>query len=112
MEWVTTAFGVVLLLLLRVAVPILVTIAFIGLLKWLDERWKREAELNGNQSMKVGNVGCWQIHECPEAKRVGCKAYNHPDQPCWQIFRDNNGRLQERCLGCDIFRQAPTPVSI
>lgn len=112
MEWVSTTFAVFLLVLLRVAIPIAVTIAIIGLLKWLDERWKVEADVDSGQLVKVGNVGCWEINNCPEEKRKGCKAYNNPDLPCWQIFRDKNGSMQERCIGCDIFRQAPVPVSV
>ena len=112
MEWVTTTFAVFLLLLLRVAVPIVVTIAIIGLLKLLDERWKRQADEEGSQLVTVGNVGCWEINNCPAEMRAGCKAYNNPNTPCWQVFRDKNGRLRERCIGCDIFRHAPAPVSV
>lgn len=112
MEWLTTTFGVILLLLLRVAIPIAVTIAIISLLKWLDERWKKEAVDEGSQIVKVGNFGCWELNNCPAENREGCKAYNNPDQPCWQVFRNKNGRLQERCIGCDIFRQAPAPLTV
>jgi hypothetical protein len=112
MDWLTTSFAVFLLLVLRVAIPIAVTIAFIGLLKWLDERWKKEADVEGGQLVKVGNVGCWEINNCPEEMRAGCKAYNNPDTPCWQVFRDKDGRLRERCIGCDIFIQAPAPVIV
>lgn len=112
MEWLNTTVAVILLFLLRVGIPIAITIAFIGLLKWLDERWKKEADIESSQLVKVGNVGCWEINNCPEKKRAGCKAYNNPDKPCWQVFRDKNGRLQERCIGCDIFRQAPAPVTV
>lgn len=112
MEWVTTTFAVILLAILRIAVPVVVTIAIIGILKWLDERWKVEAHVGCSPQVKVGNVGCWEINNCPEENRKGCKAYNNPDQPCWQVFRDKHGRLQESCIGCDIFRQAPAPVSV
>jgi hypothetical protein len=110
MEWFTITFSVILLFLVRVLIPIAITIAFIGLLKWLDERWKKEADIEENQILKVGNVGCWEFNQCPDDQRSGCKAFQNPDQPCWQVFRDRNGRLQERCIGCDIFRQAPVPI--
>jgi hypothetical protein len=111
MEWLSTTLSVVLLFLLRVLIPIAITIAFIGLLKWLDERWKKESDVEDSQLVKVGNVGCWEFNKCPDEMRADCKAFNNPDQPCWQIFRDRNGKLQERCIGCDIFRQAPVPVA-
>jgi hypothetical protein len=112
MEWLTTTFSVILLFLLRVLIPIAITIAFIGLLKWLDERWKKEADVEESQVLKIGNAGCWEINNCPDEERAGCKAFQNPDQPCWQVFRDKNGRLQESCIGCDIFRQAPIPVAV
>jgi hypothetical protein len=111
MEWLTTVSAVILLILLRVAIPIAVTITFIKLLKWLDERWKKEADLEGAKVVQVGNVGCWEVNECPAEQRAACNAYNNPDKPCWQVFRENNGRLQERCIGCDVFRHAPVPVT-
>jgi hypothetical protein len=111
MEWLTTVSTVILLLLLRVAIPIAVTITFIKLLKWLDERWKQEADLEGAKVVQVGNVGCWEINECPAEQRAACNAYNNPDKPCWQVLREKNGRLQERCIGCDVFRHAPVPVT-
>jgi hypothetical protein len=111
MEWLTTASAIVLLILLRVAIPVAVTITFIKLLKWLDERWKRESDLEGAQEVQVENIGCWEINNCPAEQRAVCQAYNNPDKPCWQIFREKNGRLQERCISCDVFRHAPVPAT-
>lgn len=111
MEWLTTVSAIVLLVLLRVALPIAVTIAFILVFRWLDERWKKEADLADSKLVQVGNIGCWDINKCPEEQRAKCTAYINPNKPCWQVFRDKNGRLQERCIGCDIFRHAPVPLT-
>lgn len=111
MEWLTTVPAMILLVLLRVAIPIAVTLTFIKVLKWLDERWKQEADFEGAKVVQVGNVGCWEINVCPAEQRAACMAYNNPDKPCWQVFREKNGRLQERCIGCDVFRHAPVPVT-
>ena len=111
MEWLTTVSAMILLVLLRVAIPIAVTITFIKVLKWLDERWKQESDFEGAKVAQVANERCWEINECPAEQRAACKAYNNPDKPCWQVFREKNGRLQERCIGCDIFRHAPVPVT-
>jgi hypothetical protein len=27
------------------------------------------------------------------------------------VFRNRDGRLQERCIGCDVFRHSPVPVT-
>jgi hypothetical protein len=111
MEWLPTTFAMILGILLRVAVPVLVTLLFITLLKWLDERWKQEADPGAEQLVKVGNVGCWEINNCPKEKLAECKAYQNSNTPCWQVFRKKNGRLQERCIGCEVFRHAPMPVT-
>jgi hypothetical protein len=111
MDELTTILALILGVLLRVAIPLAVTFAFIKLLKRLDERWKREADLKGVEMVKVGNIGCWDINNCSEELRTGCQAYANPDKPCWQIFRGKDGRLQERCIGCDIFKHAPLPVT-
>ena len=111
MEELITVLTIIIGVLLRIAIPIAVTLSFIKLLKWLDERWQLEAE-EGATVVKVGNVGCWDINNCSPEQRVGCQAYANPDKPCWQVFREKDGRLQERCIGCDIFRQAPEPVTI
>lgn len=111
MEWLPTTFAMILGLLLRIAVPLIVTFLVVFFLKRLDERWKRETDVGAAQLVKPGNVGCWDINNCPEEKRARCKAYQNPDTPCWQVFRGENGRLQERCIGCDVFRHAPVPVT-
>lgn len=111
MEWLPTTFAMILGVLLRIAVPILVTLLFITLLKWLDERWKREADPGAKFLVKVERPCCWEFNNCPEEKLAKCKAYQNADIPCWQVFREENGRLQERCIGCEVFRHAPIPVT-
>ena len=111
MEWLPISFAMILGILLRIAVPLLATLLVVFLLKKLDERWKKESDIGVGQQVRVGNVGCWELNSCPKEKRALCKAYQNQDTPCWQVFREKNGRLQERCIGCDVFRQAPVPVT-
>ena len=111
MDWLITVFTMIMGLLLRVIIPIAVTIFVVVILKWLDERWKKEADLDESAVVKVGNVGCWDINNCPAEKREQCLAYTNPDKPCWQVFREEDGRLQEQCIGCEIFRHAPVPIA-
>jgi len=109
MEWLTTIFAILVGILLRLAVPIAITAGGVLLLKWLDERWKRDAGEVSALAGLVKNIGCWEINRCPPEQRARCTAYAHPEIPCWQVFRDKDGRLQERCLGCEIFRRSPVP---
>ena len=95
---------------LRLAIPIAVTAIAIYLLRRLDIRWQAEAE---EQLLlpAVEKIECWKINGCTPEERKTCAGYQS-EQPCWQAFRQENGYLQERCLGCDVFQQAPIPVNI
>jgi len=109
MQWFDISSTIVAGLLLRFGVPILVTaILIFGLMK-LDKRWQVEA---AKQLARVGirNIGCWEINNCPEDNRANCKAYQQPELPCWQVFREASGVLREKCLGCKVFQEAPLPA--
>jgi hypothetical protein len=96
-------------LLLRLALPVAVTMVAIFFLRKLDLHWQEQAEHESNRP--VGEkVSCWELKNCPVEKRKGCPAPSSP-QPCWQVNRLPNGYLQEECLDCVIFRNAPTPVA-
>ena len=98
-------------LLIRFGIPVLVPAALIYLLRRLDERWQAQARGELIAVPMARNVGCWDINNCSKEQRENCTAYAHPETPCWQHFRSKQGFLQESCLGCDVFRQAPVPVS-
>lgn len=96
-------------IIVRFALPIGGTILMILVLRRWDQRWQQEAQEAGMR-VTAHNIGCWEINQCTEESKAECKAYAQPDSPCWQVFRDGSGRLQERCLGCEVFRKAPVPV--
>lgn len=111
MDWLTPSLAIVLGVLLRITIPIAVTIILVIVFKRLDERWKKAADSDGPATVQAKNVGCWEINKCPAELRAQCEAYANPDIPCWQVFREDDGMLRERCLGCDIFKHAPVPAS-
>lgn len=105
----TTLFGI----LIRIGIPVLITIIAGWLLYRLDTRWqeetRREAAAQG-KSLMVANSGCWDVHHCSEENKAKCPAYAHPEIPCWQNFRSQNGELKESCIGCEVLKHAPVPV--
>ena len=109
MDSLDTLMVLVLGILVRFAIPIGVTAVLVWLFRKLDQRWQAEAELTTERVLPK-NPGCWKINKCSAEDRAKCRAYKNPDKPCWQVFRDSEGLLQERCLGCDVFRKAPIPV--
>ena len=95
---------------LRLAIPIAITAVAIYFLRRLDVRWQAEAKEQLLLPV-VEKAKCWEIKECTAEMRATCAGYQS-GQPCWQAHRQENGYLQERCLGCDVFRQAPVPAKI
>lgn len=101
-------------MLLRIGIPVAITAALVYIFSRLDARWRAEAE----QSLEPGetapgltpNCGCWKIMGCTEESRAGCKAFASPDAPCWHVYRSREGLLQEKCLACRVFREAPVPA--
>ena len=106
METITSLLAVLVGLLLRLAIPIAGTGILIYFLRKLDAHWQAETQL---PPMPVQKVECWKIKSCPPTQSKNCIAASSP-LPCWQVFRQPNGYLQEACLSCEVFRDAPIPV--
>ena len=92
--------------LLRLAIPIAGTVLLIFFLRRLDARWQAEAEL---QPLTVGKPECWKTKGCEPAQIKNCPASTSP-MPCWQVHRQPNGYLNEKCLSCEVFIEAPVPT--
>ena len=113
MEQTFPYLAVIIGTVLRLGVPILLTIAVVYLLSRLDRSWQSQALRDGavSTAAQVRNPGCWDVNNCSKEQRQQCGAYAHPETPCWQYFRSSSGELREGCLGCDVFRKAPVPVA-
>ena len=110
MEVLTFLLGMV----LRIGVPVGVTAFLVWWFHRLDAHWQNQAEQEVRPSGQnlVANRGCWNIKNCsPESRKV-CRAYAHPETPCWQVFRSGDGSLQEKCLKCIVFSEAPVPAAV
>jgi hypothetical protein len=106
MDTLNTMLAVVAGLLLRLAVPILGTGMLVYFLRKLDAHWQEEASLPRVQAVKAE---CWKVKGCSEEKKKSCKAAASP-LPCWQCYRQPNGYLQEECISCEVFSNAPIPA--
>ena len=114
MENISIFLTFILGMVLRIGVPVAVTAFLIWWFHQLDARWQGLAEQDEISSgqMLVANRGCWDINKCAPENRGKCRAFAHPEMPCWQVFRSGDGALQERCLGCKVFREAPVPMPV
>jgi hypothetical protein len=106
MEAITSLMTLLVGLLVRLAIPIVGTVILIYFLRKLDAHWQAEAQL---PQIPVQKAECWKIKGCSPAQRQSCRAASS-SLPCWQVFREPNGYLQETCLSCDVFVHAPVPT--
>jgi hypothetical protein len=106
METVTSLLAILLGLLLRLAIPLLGTLILIYFLRKLDAHWQAEAQPALETAEKIE---CWKVKGCSEEQRNRCAAASS-SLPCWQVYRQPNGYLQEKCLTCEVFTKAPLPT--
>ncbi len=106
------------LFLLRLGVPLAITVFVTWGLRRLDGRWQADAE--ARQAVDVVRTGqvqaaafkapqaaqtaCWKLRDCPEARRSGCAGCQEPGLPCWMARLRADGRLPNTCYGCALFR--------
>ncbi len=102
-------FGAVLLgILLRFGIPVLLTVGVVYLLRKLDARWQKDSQDRLAEAVSlVPTIRCWLLKDCPQERMEQCPVYKQGGKPCWQFFRGPHGLLREKCLGCDVFHDAP-----
>jgi hypothetical protein len=88
------------------AIPITLTALLIIILRKLDAHWQVEADL---QAMPKQKPECWKIKGCTPEQIQSCPA-SKSSLPCWQVYRLPNGYLNEECLSCSVFIEAPAPA--
>lgn len=106
METLTSFLAILVGLLLRLAIPIAGTALLIYFLRKLDANWQAEAQL---RPVSVQKAECWKIKGCPPDQQKDCPTAASP-LPCWQVFRQPNGYLQDACISCEVFINAPIPA--
>lgn len=109
MENLSTILALCFGLLMRLGLPIEVTLVIIYFLRKLDQHWQAEAEEELKaHATAIEKPQCWKIKNCSPEQRQACTAFIST-KPCWQVFRLPNGYLREECLICKVFRNAPIP---
>jgi len=106
METLTSFLAILVGLLLRLAIPIAGTAILIYFLRKLDSHWQAEAQLLATPAPKIE---CWKVNGCSPEQQKNCLAASS-QLPCWQVFRQPNGYLQEKCISCEVFMHAPIPA--
>jgi hypothetical protein len=106
-EYYTILAGV----LLRIAIPLLVLLGLAVLLGRMDARWKRESlQQSKDLAVAVDDMPAdWEAKNCPIEKAAESLA-KKPNEPCWQVFRQENGDFDSHCLNCDVFLTSVAPI--
>jgi hypothetical protein len=108
METFYSVFIVLGMFLLRLGLPLTITIAVAYGLRRLDARWEAEAQAqqlatNPQVDLRPVEQPCWVVKNCPESLYTQCIAYHHSDQPCWMVFNRSMGVTPSRCFKCALF---------
>ncbi len=100
--------------ILRLGVPLAVTLGIGYLLRRLDARWEAEAIAERTHQAAPAELEalkperpCWEIKGCPEEKKAGCPACAFWDIPCWVARLRATGRLPRECYDCALFTLSP-----
>lgn len=115
---ITEAVAMVLLFVLRLGIPLAVTILVVWGLRRLDARWEADASARrAAKAVASGEVAaarlaspmatskpCWSLRGCPERRQAACAACADTAMPCWLARLRADGRLPGACYGCALFR--------
>jgi hypothetical protein len=100
--------------LLRIGVPLGVTLIVAYFLRRLDAKWQAEAWADWEASHLQEEIiaearplqpsePCWSLRGCDETARANCAAPKQPDIPCWLARRRSEGNLPAECYNCSQF---------
>jgi hypothetical protein len=114
MEWWWQVVIITGIFVLRLGVPLAITLLVGYWLNRLDARWQAEAQAQWKTSqmqpepirskfLERVNQPCWLVKDCPPAACIYCPAFRQAQFPCWLVRRSPEGRLPEACYGCEVF---------
>lgn len=116
MDWLLEAAVIGGMFILRLGVPLAITLAVAYFLRRLDAKWQAEAweqwEASQPQEKLVAEAKrlqsgkkqpCWSLRGCDETTRANCAAPKMLDIPCWLARRRSEGRLPAECYHCAQF---------
>lgn len=96
--------------LVRLGLPIALTILAACLLQKLDARWREESAREAAEfALRLTAVPCYEVNHCPAETRQACPAPAQPTLPCWEVLRID-GQLQDKCLHCQFRKQVLQPA--
>lgn len=107
-EQTVVMFGFV---VLRLMVPLAVTVLVVWWLRHLDARWEMEGRAEdmatqvtsrGRTALREPDRPCWEIRGCSAEERQHCDVCRNSALPCWLVRMQLTGKLSGRCVGCGV----------
>ena len=93
------AFG----LILRIGVPVGLTLLLGWFVHRLDARWQAEAKETKKTLIELKRLEpvppCWEYMNCPPSIRDNCPVYGQTEISCWEYF-NSNGAIRSSCQEC------------
>lgn len=115
MDWLFEAAVIGGMFILRLGVPLAITLAAGYLLRRLDARWQAEAWAQWEASrgedepapdfsaFEEATEPCWAIKRCNGPVVEDCPTVARPDVPCWLARLQAEGQLPAACYNCELF---------
>lgn len=94
-------FVIAYMFVLRIGVPIIVTLMVGAWLKRLLEEHEDKPEVT-TAVLKPGQH-CWDIAKSDDAENARAVAAKRPDLPCWLALQITGAGLKEMCYACPVF---------
>jgi hypothetical protein len=91
---------------IRIALPLLLMIGLVYLLRRLDAHWQEQALYIQKLEARGAQEHTWELKACSIEGMAHSPAL-HSSEPCWQVFRKSNGYIHEECLRCKVFGATP-----
>lgn len=99
---------------LRLGVPLAITLAMGYLLRRLDAKWEAEAiaqrkaaqfksDTDAELTALKAKNPCWEVKGCTETQKAKCPACKLLDIPCWVARLRTAGKLPTECYNCGLF---------
>jgi len=103
--------------ILRLGIPLILTLSVGYLLRRLDRNWEAEATARRralDAAMLAAHLPqiptidqpCWEVRSCLPEVRERCPADARPGVACWIARYQAEGKLPTACAGCAMFLTA------
>ncbi len=101
METLQDILNVLALFVLRIGVPLAITL---GVGYWLEKKLQAPVTEPTHDIQPVAVMHCWEVKACPPEQFQKCPAFLRQDLPCWLANQVATGVIKPGCPTCGQFK--------